>query len=277
MSSPPWSGDDVVGLVSWAPVTAADLDRLVAARDRDAERRRRPRRRRGGDAAGRVGLPCARLLRRRDGRPRARAPARAGARGRRARSERARRCMERTCRGRAPARLRCPARRHRLRANRSCAREARACARHGRRRTRSVRVRLRDRRRGSPPLGLDELLRTSTAISVHVPLTEETRGLIGARELALLPDGAFVVNVSRGGLVDIPALLEALESGRLGGVALDVLEVEPPTPASPAPSAPGLIVNPHAGWYSEHADELANRRAAESVLDVLEGGARAAL
>jgi phosphoglycerate dehydrogenase-like enzyme len=124
---------------------------------------------------------------------------------------------------------------------------------------------------GIRPLGLEELMRASTAISVHVPLTEENRGLIGARELALLPDGAFVVNVSRGGLVDTQALLQSLESGQLGGVALDVLEVEPPTPTSPAPAASRLIVNPHAGWYSEHADELANRRAAESVLDVLEG------
>jgi D-3-phosphoglycerate dehydrogenase len=124
---------------------------------------------------------------------------------------------------------------------------------------------------GVRPLGLEELLRASSAISVHVPLTEETRGLIGARELALLPKGAFVVNVSRAGLVDTLALLEALESGHLGGVALDVLEIEPPTPASPAPTAPRLVVNPHAGWYSERAEELVDRRAAESVLDVLEG------
>ena len=124
---------------------------------------------------------------------------------------------------------------------------------------------------GVRPLGLEELLRASSAISVHVPLTEETRGLIGARELALLPEGAFVVNVSRAGLVDTLALLEALESGHLGGVALDVLEIEPPTPASPAPTAPRLVVNPHAGWYSERAEELVDRRAAESVLDVLAG------
>jgi D-3-phosphoglycerate dehydrogenase len=104
-----------------------------------------------------------------------------------------------------------------------------------------------------------------------VPLTSETRGLLGRRELALLPYGAFVVNVSRGGLVDTDALLEALESGHLGGVALDVLDVEPPAPDSAAPVAPRLVVNPHAGWYSERAEDAVFRRASEAVRDVLEG------
>jgi D-3-phosphoglycerate dehydrogenase len=124
---------------------------------------------------------------------------------------------------------------------------------------------------GVRPAALDDLLRTSTAVSIHAPLIPETRGLVGSRELALLPAGAYVVNVSRAGLVDTNALLQALESGHLGGVALDVLEVEPPSPASPAPAAPRLVVSPHAGWYSEHAEEAVFRRAAESVLDVLEG------
>jgi D-3-phosphoglycerate dehydrogenase len=123
------------------------------------------------------------------------------------------------------------------------------------------------------PAAFEELLESSSAISVHVPLTEETRGLIGPPELALLPNGAFVVNVSRGGLVDVDALLEALANGRLGGVALDVLEVEPPTTRFPAPVASRLIVTPHAGWYSERAHEEAHRRAAACVLDVLAGRA----
>lgn len=118
---------------------------------------------------------------------------------------------------------------------------------------------------------LSELLERSTAVSLHAPLTPETSGLLGRSELALLPDGAYVVNVSRGGLVDLEALLEELESGRLGGVALDVLEAEPPSADSPAPAAPRLVVTPHAGWYSEQAEEAVYRRAAESVRDVLEG------
>jgi D-3-phosphoglycerate dehydrogenase len=121
---------------------------------------------------------------------------------------------------------------------------------------------------GIRPAALTELLEWSSAISVHVPLTDDTHGLIGAAELALLPNGAFVVNVSRGGLVDVDALLAALESGRLGGAALDVLDVEQP---ERAPRAPRLIVTPHAGWYSERAHEEAHLRAAASVLDVMEG------
>ena len=113
-------------------------------------------------------------------------------------------------------------------------------------------------------------LEGSVAISVHAPLTPETRGLVGAAELARLPRRAFVVNASRAGLVDTDALLRALANGHLGGAALDVLDVEPPTREAPAPSAPRLIVNPHAGWYSPEAEEAALRRAIESVLDVLE-------
>jgi D-3-phosphoglycerate dehydrogenase len=124
---------------------------------------------------------------------------------------------------------------------------------------------------GARPASLEELLRMCTAVSLHAPLTPSTRGLLGANELALLPEGAFVVNVSRAGLVDTRALLRALESGRLGGVALDVLDVEPPTAASPAPAAPRLIVNPHAGWYSPEADAAVYRRAAEAVRDALAG------
>ena len=120
---------------------------------------------------------------------------------------------------------------------------------------------------GVQPRSLDELLASSTAVSLHAPLTAETRGLIGAAELAQLPEGAFVVNVARAPLLDTQAALEALESGHLGGLALDVLDVEPPTPAAKAPSASRLVVTPHAGWYSEHAEELVFERTLESVRD----------
>ena len=124
---------------------------------------------------------------------------------------------------------------------------------------------------GVRPLRLDELLASSTAISLHAPLTAETRGLIGAAELAQLPEGAFVVNVARAPLLDVRAALEALESGHLGGLALDVLDVEPPTSAAKAPSSSRLVVTPHAGWYSEHAEEIVFERTVESVRDVLAG------
>ena len=124
---------------------------------------------------------------------------------------------------------------------------------------------------GVQPASLEELLRSSTAVTLHAPLTPDTEHLLGARELALLPEGAYVLNVARSGLVDSEALLAALAAGRLGGVALDVLEVEPPDAAAPAPQVPRRVVNPHAGWYSEEAEEAAPRRATEAVRDVLEG------
>jgi D-3-phosphoglycerate dehydrogenase len=124
---------------------------------------------------------------------------------------------------------------------------------------------------GARPTSLEELLRSSTAVTVHAPLTPETHHLLGADELALLSEGAYVVNVARASLVDSEALLAALADGRLGGVAIDVLDVEPPDASTPAPQAPRLVVNPHAGFYSEEAEEAAPRRATEAVRDVLEG------
>ncbi len=90
-------------------------------------------------------------------------------------------------------------------------------------------------RAGVRPAALDELLATSDAISVHAPLTAETRGLIGREQIALLPSGAVVVNASRAALVDAERASRALEDGRIAGVALDVLDVEPPTMDAPAP------------------------------------------
>ncbi|MBA2256707.1 MAG: hypothetical protein H0W05_05790, partial [Thermoleophilaceae bacterium] len=121
---------------------------------------------------------------------------------------------------------------------------------------------------GPHPATLDELLRSCNAVSLHTPLTAETDGLIGARELALLPRGAYLVNVARGGLVDEAAVIAALESGQLAGAALDTLHSEPP---ARLPRVPRLIVTPHAAWYSERAEVEVHRRAAESVQVALEG------
>lgn len=124
---------------------------------------------------------------------------------------------------------------------------------------------------GVRPAPLDALLSSCEAVSLHLPLTEETQGLIGARELALLPRGAFLVNVTRAGLLDWDAFLAALAEGRLAGAAVDVLPVEPPTPVSPAPRLENLIVTPHAAWYSPEAEAEVYRRATLAVRTVLEG------
>jgi D-3-phosphoglycerate dehydrogenase len=118
---------------------------------------------------------------------------------------------------------------------------------------------------------LEELLRRADVLAVHVPLTDETRGMIGRDELALLPRGAIVVNTARGGIVDEDALLEALEAGTLRGAALDVLAVEPPPPDHPLRRAPNLVLTPHAAWYSEEAIEELRRKAVESALALVRG------
>jgi phosphoglycerate dehydrogenase-like enzyme len=100
------------------------------------------------------------------------------------------------------------------------------------------------------PAAMDDVLKASDVLAITVPLTPETRGLIGARELALLPRGAFVVNVGRGGTVDEAALAAAIQSGHLAGAALDVFEQEPLPAASPLWHLPGLIITPHVAGSS---------------------------
>jgi D-3-phosphoglycerate dehydrogenase / 2-oxoglutarate reductase len=124
---------------------------------------------------------------------------------------------------------------------------------------------------GVRPASLDELLVSCEAFSLHAALTPETVGLIGEPELARMPRGSVLVNTARAQLVDIEALVRALERGHLGGAALDVLAVEPPTRDVPAPVAPRLIVTPHAAWYSAEAEEAVYRRPVLSVRAVLEG------
>ena len=118
---------------------------------------------------------------------------------------------------------------------------------------------------------LEALLAGCRLITLHVPLSGTTSSLIGARELAMMPRGSYLINTARAALVDQAALLAALESGHLAGAALDVLPVEPPTPAHPAPQHPHLIVTPHAAWYSPRAEREVYRRAALAVREVLEG------
>lgn len=127
-------------------------------------------------------------------------------------------------------------------------------------------VRAHDIRRVADRVPLDELLRTSDAVTLHVPLDATTRGLIGEQELALLPPGALLVNTARGAVADLDAVLAALRSGRLGGAALDVLPVEPPPHR---PVAPNLIVTPHAAYYSPAAEEHAYRLCVERVREAL--------
>jgi len=121
---------------------------------------------------------------------------------------------------------------------------------------------------GIPLVELDELLAECDAFTLHVPLTRETRGLIGRREIAAMPGGALLVNTARGAVVDTGAVLQALRSGRLRGAALDVLPHEPPFVP---PLARNLIVTPHAAYYSPYAEENAYRLAVARAQELLAG------
>jgi len=124
---------------------------------------------------------------------------------------------------------------------------------------------------GVRPAKLGEALETCLAFSLHALLTPETRGLIGAEEIARMPRGAYIVDTARAALVDFDAVLAALDSGQLAGAAFDVLPVEPPTAEHPAPQRPTLVVNPHAAWYSPATEHEAYRRPAVAVREALEG------
>jgi D-3-phosphoglycerate dehydrogenase / 2-oxoglutarate reductase len=118
-------------------------------------------------------------------------------------------------------------------------------------------------------LELDELLARADILSLHVPLTPETRHMIGARELALLAPGSLVINIGRGGLVDEEALVAALRGGHLAGAALDVTEIEPLPLDSPLLDAPNLVLTPHVAWVSDVALEDLKRLTAENALALI--------
>lgn len=112
---------------------------------------------------------------------------------------------------------------------------------------------------------LDELLRVSDVVTLHVPLTDSTKGLLDRTRLALLKPTAYLVNASRGGVVDEAALAEALQEGRLAGAALDVYEEEPLAGDSPLRSAPNLVLTPHLGASTQEAQERVATEVAHSV------------
>ena len=126
------------------------------------------------------------------------------------------------------------------------------------------------RRQGVELLSLEELLAESDFVTLHTPITDNTRNLIGARELSMMKQGARLINVARGELIDETALLEALETDKLGGVALDVFAKEPPGPG-PLLDHPKVVVTPHLGASTQEAQLEVAIEAAEQVLAVLNG------
>jgi len=115
---------------------------------------------------------------------------------------------------------------------------------------------------------LDELLRRSDIVSLHVPLTPQTHHMIGEREIQLMKDGAFIINTSRGAVVDEEALFNALKSGKLGGAALDVYEVEPPEDYS-LMKLPNVVCTPHIGAQTVEAQRAAATLLAQKIVNEL--------
>jgi D-3-phosphoglycerate dehydrogenase len=117
---------------------------------------------------------------------------------------------------------------------------------------------------------LDKLLRESEALIVHIPLTPETRHLLNRERLASMKKGAFIVNVSRGSVIDTDALIEALRSGHIGGAALDVLEDEPNVPPALL-ELPNVVLTPHIAFTSDASLRELRTWASEEIVRVLQG------
>lgn len=124
--------------------------------------------------------------------------------------------------------------------------------------------------RGAEPVSLDDLYGRSDFISIHLPLTDDTRSMVGEQALGRMKPGVRIVSVARGGIIDESALLEALKSGRVAGAALDVFDSEPPG-ASELVRHPNVIATPHMGAQTAEAQSRAAEDIANEVLAALQG------
>jgi D-3-phosphoglycerate dehydrogenase / 2-oxoglutarate reductase len=124
---------------------------------------------------------------------------------------------------------------------------------------------------GVEGVDLDTLLATSDYVSVHAPLTPQTRGMVNAQAFGKMKKGAYIVNTARGPLIDEAALIAALDSGRVGGAALDVVAVEPLAKESPLLGRDNVIITPHTAFYSIEALDELQSKCATDVARVLSG------
>jgi len=125
----------------------------------------------------------------------------------------------------------------------------------------------------STGVSLEELLRTSDYVSLHVPLTTSTRNMISKREFSWMKPSAYLINTARGALIQEQDLAEALKEGKIAGAALDVLSEEPPSPHHPLldPNVPRLILTPHIAWASKEARIRLIKIVEENIRAFLEG------
>ena len=124
---------------------------------------------------------------------------------------------------------------------------------------------------GVTGVDLPTLLASCDVVSLHCPLTPQTRGLIDAERIALMKPGALLINTGRGPLVNEADLAAALHSGRLGGAGLDVLSLEPPDPTNPLLQAPNCVITPHIAWATRSARQRLIEAAAANAAAILAG------
>ncbi|MWB79664.1 hydroxyacid dehydrogenase [Pseudooceanicola sp. 216_PA32_1] len=118
---------------------------------------------------------------------------------------------------------------------------------------------------------VEELLARSDILSLHCPLTEQTRGLLNAKTLAQMPRGAYIINTARGGLIDEAALVAAIQSGHLAGAGLDTFAVEPPAADHPFFAVPEIVLTPHIGGVTRQAGARVGVDAVRGIFQILDG------
>jgi phosphoglycerate dehydrogenase-like enzyme len=118
---------------------------------------------------------------------------------------------------------------------------------------------------------LEEVLRTSDFVSIHIPATEQTRHLINAETLALMKPTAYLINCARGPIVDEAALTEALRAGRLAGAGLDVFDVEPPSVTNPLLAMENVVATPHSAGFTEDSLRKMHLQLAKQLVDIVNG------
>src|SRR5437763_2386635 len=124
---------------------------------------------------------------------------------------------------------------------------------------------------GAEMVSLDDLLAQADVITVHTPLSDETRGMLGAKEIAKMKDGVIVLNIARGGLYDEKALADALASGKISGAAIDVYTDEPPPKDHPLLKLNNVVLSPHIGANTLEAQDRVAVQTSEMVVDALRG------
>lgn len=129
------------------------------------------------------------------------------------------------------------------------------------------------RQAGGEPCGLEDLLKASDYVSVHVPLMDATRGMIAEKQISLMKKTAILVNTSRGPVLDEKAVAKALADGRICGAGLDVFEKEPLPMDSPLRKLDNVVLSDHTGWYSEESTVELKTKAARNVAEILTGKA----